>query len=346
MLTVFFSLSLSLSLSTDIVSSGIDSSFSTSSPNLVDLSNPYSCSKIDAISVTVVSKKLDPVGVGEAIEHFLEGFLQTLESMPVYEIESHADALSKKLYEPHKKLWSEASEHFAKVRRFAPEVQLNNHMKESGGEGGQGGQGGNGGNLLGAIPWGSTDVLAAAILKVKREDLVNCYKRVVVGETRSRIASFVYGSKFPKVLGKTLGGATAEGGGMAGGGRGGWFGLGMKTGGAGGGGGGGGMARPTALVLEGYEGARNRGKTVQVLDKTTSGGGGGGGGEVRGSSSRKGILGGGGNRLLVGLGVGVAVGGFVALGLWAKKRGEKGGELPWSIAGVKKTAVWEQGEKK
>jgi hypothetical protein len=95
--------------------------------------------------------------------------------MPQSEIDNHADALSKKMWEPHKKLTMEASDNFAKVKRFAPEVYWNKGKK---GEGV--------GELLGKIPWAVSDTIADEIRKCTRGDLIDCFDSVIGGVDRKR----------------------------------------------------------------------------------------------------------------------------------------------------------------
>ena len=77
----------------------------------------------------LLSQKISPIDVADAVDKFLVSFGEGLKSMPQSEITNHAESLSKKMWEPHKKLTQEASEHFAKIRRFAPEVYWNDKGK-------------------------------------------------------------------------------------------------------------------------------------------------------------------------------------------------------------------------
>ena len=78
--------------------------------------------------------------------------------------------MSAKLLEPYKHLSSEASDHVGRIRRFAP---------------------------TGFVPWNNSGALASAVVAVERKDIMDCYDRIVLGKSRSRIVSCVYGSKFP-----------------------------------------------------------------------------------------------------------------------------------------------------
>ena len=269
-----------------IVSSGIQTHFSTCSPNEKTGAGAYACENIQHFYVTVVSDKMDPVSVGAAIDKFFEDWRDVLKNTPEAEIENYVDSLRRKMLEPFKKLGEEAAVHRAKIRRFAPEVAGNVDRQ---------------GDLLRAVPWESDDLLAAELTKVTRSDLIACYEKVIVGKERSRVGSYVYGNKFRK-------GGGAEGGkgaGIWGGGR-------------------------NVEVLDGYEGARKRGQTMGEVGLIGRGGGGGGAGG-----------GWGGKRLLLGLGIG----GFcVGLGVWGWSKfmgGDgrgKGGQVEWSLKGVKRIA--------
>ena len=108
--------------------------------------------------------------MASAVDSFLLKFRSGLLSMPQSEIDNHADALSKKMWEPHKKLAMEASDNFAKIRRFAPECYWNNGK----------------GELLEKIPWVLTDSIAGEIRKCTRSDLMECFDSVIGGEGRRR----------------------------------------------------------------------------------------------------------------------------------------------------------------
>mmetsp|Transcript_22399 Transcript_22399/g.46576 ORF Transcript_22399/g.46576 Transcript_22399/m.46576 type:complete len:1143 (+) Transcript_22399:186-3614(+) len=167
-----------------IVTSGMDVDYCTSTPNGVEESQPYATSKIDSIYVTIVSKKISPIDVADAVDKFLVSFGEGLKSMPQSEITNHAESLSKKMWEPHKKLTQEASEHFAKIRRFAPEVYWNDKGKSPP-------------LILRKIPWALDDEIAGSVRQCTRDDLIDCFERVIGGKDRRRVTSFVYGSKHP-----------------------------------------------------------------------------------------------------------------------------------------------------
>jgi insulysin len=133
---------------------------------------------IDLITIVVLSRKVAPPEVVARIDEFLSDFKMSLINMPESEIRDHADALSTKLLKPIQKLVSETSTHFAKIRRYGPEIL------RSGGTGVD-------------LPWDSVKDLAGAIRGLQRQDLVSAWDRVVLGPHRSRITSMVYGSTFP-----------------------------------------------------------------------------------------------------------------------------------------------------
>jgi len=133
---------------------------------------------IDLLSINVLSRKVSPPDVATRIDDFLIGFRGSLMNMPESEIRDHADALSSKLLKPMQSLSSEASNHFSKIRRYAPEILR---------------AGGNDSDL----PWKSVEDLAGSIQALQRKDLVETWDRVVLGTDRSRVVSMVYGSTFP-----------------------------------------------------------------------------------------------------------------------------------------------------
>ena len=128
------------------------------------------------------------------MDDFLAAFGSSLRTMPESEIRNHADALSKKMWEPHKRLSQEASEHFSKIRRFAPEVYWNVTVSPS--------PSSTPPSLLRKVPWSSSDTLATSVKSCTRSDLIECFARVIGGGGSKRVTAFVYGSKFPLPSGK------------------------------------------------------------------------------------------------------------------------------------------------
>jgi len=168
-----------------VVSSYYDINFATRSQDVVCLSDEESSAEyipsttpIDSIVINILSRKASPPEVTERVDEFLETFREKLAGGPLSEIKDHAASLSKQLLKPIRKLGSEADIHFAKIRRYGPEIL---------------GQGGNAENL----PWNSVKTLAETIKSLERNDLLEAWDRVVRSKTRSRIVSCVYGSTFP-----------------------------------------------------------------------------------------------------------------------------------------------------
>lgn len=133
---------------------------------------------VDGLVVNVLSKKVAPAEVAKRIDAFLDDFRTTLKNTPESEIEDHAKALKTKMLKPIQKLGSETSNHFSKIRRYAPEI-LNS-----------------GGSDV-DLPWDNSKPLASAIEKLKREDLVKTWDRLTLPKSRSRVVSYVYGTTFP-----------------------------------------------------------------------------------------------------------------------------------------------------
>ena len=121
-----------------IVSSNLESHFSATNNKV---------SKVDAVGITVVSKKADPSDIVDRIDKFLLDFTGILKSMPESEIENHKSSLYKKMLDPWKKLHHEASDAAGRIRRYAPEG-------------------------LGDIPWDPAPTLAEEITKLTREDML------------------------------------------------------------------------------------------------------------------------------------------------------------------------------
>jgi len=134
---------------------------------------------IDFIVVNILSRKLPPTEVAARVDEFLVNFREMLVEMPESQIRDHSDALGQKMLKPIQKLGSEASVHFGKIRRYAPEV-LGNWKKRDA-----------------SIPWDSAKVMAKEIQSLDRSDLLQTWDRVVAGKNRSRVVSLVYGKTFP-----------------------------------------------------------------------------------------------------------------------------------------------------
>lgn len=159
-----------------IVHSYYDLSFSSPGPK--KSGNKPCMTAVDSLVISVLSKKVPPAEIAQRIDTFLEDFRSSLANTPESEIESHANALKTKLLKPIQKLGSEASTQFSKIRRYSPEILSD---------------GGSGQDL----PWDSVKVLATEIGKLKREDLLAAWDRLIPPKSRSRIISHVYGSTFP-----------------------------------------------------------------------------------------------------------------------------------------------------
>ena len=154
-----------------IVSSYYDLGFS--SPLPAGTFTPHFSVPVDFLVFNVLSKKLPPTEVAERIDEFLVTFRKQLDAMPESEIETYTNSLSTKLLKPFQKLSSEASNQFGKIIRYGPEV----------------------GN--GDLPWDSVKDLAGAIRQVKRKDLVSTFDRLTHPSSRSKVASYVYGTTHP-----------------------------------------------------------------------------------------------------------------------------------------------------
>jgi len=143
---------------------------------------------IDSLVMYVVSRKESPVEVANRIDDFLLNFRSRLEDMPPSEIEEYADSLAKALTTPIRKLGDEASNHFGKIRRYAPETLIDGS-----------------GYSAEDIPWDNAEILAGAVRKLDRDAIIRVYDSLVVKkESRSKITSFVYGNTFPLKAGKPL----------------------------------------------------------------------------------------------------------------------------------------------
>lgn len=133
---------------------------------------------VDCFVVSVLSKKVAPTEVAQRIDAFLDDFRSSLENMPESEIADHAKALKTKLLKPIQSLKIETGNHFEKIRRYGPEI-----LK--------------GGGSDQDLPWDNAKIMACAIEKLKRKDLVATWDRLILRKSRSRAVSHVYGSTFP-----------------------------------------------------------------------------------------------------------------------------------------------------
>ena len=159
-----------------IVHSYYDLSFSAPEP-LKEGNHPL-VTPVDGLVVNVLSKKVAPTEVAKRIDTFMEEFRTTLENTPESEIADHAKALKAKMLKPIQKLGSETSNHFSKIRRYAPEILAAGGSDED-------------------LPWDNAKPLANAIESLKREDLVKTWDRLTSPKSRSRVVSHVYGSTYP-----------------------------------------------------------------------------------------------------------------------------------------------------
>lgn len=115
------------------------------------------------------------------LSHFTSdrlGLYPSFRSLPVEEMKSHTDALSKKLLKPKQKLGDEVQVQLSKIRDYAPEVIGRGRGAED-------------------LPWESAKELACAIQSLDHTDLIKTWDNMVAGKKRSRIVSHVYGSSFP-----------------------------------------------------------------------------------------------------------------------------------------------------
>ena len=168
-----------------IVSSYYDVNYSSRQPDFFESSKSSQLypltSSIDSLVIYVLSRKEKPTEVASRIDDFLLNFKSRLEEMPEEEIREYADSLAKALTKPIRKLGDEASNHMAKLRRYAPETLIEGS-----------------GYTVSDLPWDNAEVMAAAIKRLDRESLLRVYDTLVVKkESRSRLVSFVYGKTFP-----------------------------------------------------------------------------------------------------------------------------------------------------
>lgn len=159
-----------------IVHSYYDIAFS--SPAHQKTGNRLCMTPIDSLVISILSKKVPPKEVAERIDGFLDDFRKNLENTPESEIADHAKALKTKLLKPIQKLSTEASIHYDKIRRYSPEILTSGGCDKD-------------------LPWDNAKVMAYAIEKLRRNDLLKTWDRMVKPKTRSRVTSHVYGSTFP-----------------------------------------------------------------------------------------------------------------------------------------------------
>ena len=174
-----------------IVSSYYDINFTSRQPNLIDASSstsnspPLSTTSVDSIIFYVLSRKEEPAEVTNRIHDFILNFRSRLEAMSPSEIQDYAESLADSLTKPIRKLQEEAKYHFAKIRRYAPEV-LANESADSAPD----------------LGWDNPEVMATAVRQLNREDLLRVYDDVIVKKgSGAKIVSTVYGNTFPMPTG-------------------------------------------------------------------------------------------------------------------------------------------------
>jgi secreted Zn-dependent insulinase-like peptidase len=135
---------------------------------------------VDYLVISVLSRKMPPSEILGRVDGFLDDFRSALLNMNDDDLHHHARALSSKLLRPVQKLASEASGHFTKIQRYAPEIISGRKFQKR------------------DIPWDSIKSLAHKIEDLRKDDLLRAWDRVVYEkETRARVVSCVYGSTFP-----------------------------------------------------------------------------------------------------------------------------------------------------
>jgi len=155
-----------------IVSSFYDMSYSTNATPLT--------TSIDSLTVYVLSRKVEPKDVAARIDDFLLNFRSKLEDMPSTEIHDYAESLANELTKPIRKLGTEASNQFGKIRRYAPALYADNESS------------------LEDIPFDNAAVVAATLRKLDRNIILDVYDSLIMKrESRSRILTHVYGRTFP-----------------------------------------------------------------------------------------------------------------------------------------------------
>jgi hypothetical protein len=162
-----------------IVGSYYDMNYSSRQPDFSQ-STPLTTS-VDSLVIYVVSRKENPIEVANRIDDFVLNFRTRLEDMSPSEIEEYSDSLAKALTEPIRKLGDEASNHFGKIKRYAPETLFDGS-----------------GYSANDIPWDNAEVLAGAVRKLDRDAILRVYDSLVMKkESRSKLTAFVYGNTFP-----------------------------------------------------------------------------------------------------------------------------------------------------
>lgn len=126
---------------------------------------------VDFLTISILSRKVSPPEVTKRIDEFLTNFRDLLEKIPESEIRDHANALSTKLLKPIQKLSTEASIHFKRIQRYAPESK--------------------------SFQWNLAPALAARIQSLTRRELLDTWDRMFAPSRRSRVVSCVYGKTFP-----------------------------------------------------------------------------------------------------------------------------------------------------
>jgi hypothetical protein len=143
---------------------------------------------VDFLVINVLSRKLSPPEVVDRIDSFLDQFRDSLLDMPESSILTYATALSTQLLKPIQKLGIEAAGHFSKISRFSPELLDGRDVSERDG-------GVDGRSAL--LPWTSVESLAGTIKRLRRDDVLRAWDRLVLPQNRARLVSCVYGSTFP-----------------------------------------------------------------------------------------------------------------------------------------------------
>ena len=161
-----------------IVGSYYDMNYSSRQPDFSQ-STPLTTS-VDSLVIYVVSRKENPIEVANRIDDFVLNFRTRLEDMSPSEIVEYSDSLAKALTEPIRKLGDEASNHFGKIKRYAPETLFDGS-----------------GYSANNIPWDNAEVLAGAVRKLDRDAILRVYDSLVIKkESRSKLTAFVYGNTF------------------------------------------------------------------------------------------------------------------------------------------------------
>merc|ERR1712232_1439695 len=123
-------------------------------------------SKVEGLSVTVVSKQSSAVEVLRRVDKFLVNFRSALEALSADAWAEHVEALATKLLEPPKTLSAEANRHWALICRESTEWQ-----------------------------WREEVIAAARLLCVS--DALVFYDSLLASQTRRRVNSLVHGNLFP-----------------------------------------------------------------------------------------------------------------------------------------------------